>query len=201
MNPRAAGQKLTQRQKPLLFQSLQAPSLSLVPAHPRLFHLLQCQAEPQRLGSLQPQKPPLPRGVSPRRTRPCKATRSSLLTGREAEALSDHPASSRAESPHVARFSPPKTPVVRETHGLGGLGGRPPPQAQPVQRLQLLMQLGSNAAPCLASPRLPTPSPVPLAPEAGTRGLQTQCEPGLNSHTQPTRQRKGDPGQEVPAGR
>lgn len=99
MNPRAAGQKLTQRQKPLLFQSLQAPSLSLVPAHPRLFHLLCCQAEPQRLGSLQPQKPPLPRGVSPRRTRPCKATRSSLLTGREAEALSDHPASSRAESP------------------------------------------------------------------------------------------------------
>lgn len=55
------------------------------------------------------------------------------------------------------------------------------------------LQLGSNAAPCLASPHLLTLSPAPLAPEPGARGLQTQCKPGLNSHTQPTWAEKGGP--------
>lgn len=122
--PRSAGQKLIQRQRALLFQSLQAPRLSLVPAHPRLFHPLRCRREPQRLGSLQPQKPPLPRGASPRRTRPCKATQSSLLTGRKAEALSDHPASSRAESPTwpgslLQRSQLSGGPTVRGLRGRG----------------------------------------------------------------------------------
>lgn len=192
--PRSAGQKLIQRQRALLFQSLQAPRLSLVPARPRLFHPLRCQGENPRdsahsspkslhspevpvLGGPGPARPPNRPCSQGEKLRPCQITQPAAeLKAPRGRVLSSNEASCQGD---------PRSGASGE--GVKASQSTTSPEAS------AFLQLGSNAAPCLASPHLLTLSPAPLAPEPGARGLQTQCKPGLNSHTQPTWAEKGGP--------
>lgn len=194
--PRSAGQKLIQRQRALLFQSLQAPRLSLVPAHPRLFHPLRCQGENPRdsahsspkslhspevpvLGGPGPARPPNRPCSQGEKLRPCqitrpaaelKAPRGRVLSSNEASCQGDPRSEASGEGVKASQSTTsPEASASRATWLKCGplLGQPPPPHPQP-------SALGSRAwgqgTPDTVQTRAKQSHSTHLGRERGTQG-------------------------------